>query len=55
MTTPESPKVSHIVATAFDMTTRKTFYFFPVMIFINDTTEADDEEQEDNRECNNHI
>ena len=42
MTTPESPKVSSIITTAFVMTTRKTFYFFPVMIFVNDTAEADD-------------
>lgn len=54
MATPESPKVSSIVATAFVMTTRKTFNFFPVMIFVNDTAEADDEEHEDNCK-HNHI
>lgn len=54
MTTPESPEISSIVATAFDMSSRKTFYFFPVMIFVNDTAEADDEEHEDNCK-HNHI
>ena len=54
MTTPESPKVSSIVTTAFIMTARKTFNFFPVMIFVKATTEADDEEHENNCK-HNHI
>ena len=54
MATPESPKVSHIVTCALIDTTRKSFEFFLVMIFVNDTTEADNEEQEYNCE-HNHI
>ena len=54
MTTPESPKVSHIISRAFIDTARKTFKFFLFMIFVNDTAEADDEEHEYNCK-HNHI
>lgn len=54
MATPESPEVSHIVTCAFVPTASDTFQFFLVMIFVNDTAEADDEEHEDNCK-HNHI
>lgn len=54
MATPESPEVSHIITCAFVPTTRDMFKIFNFHIFVNDTTEADDEEQEDNCK-HNHI
>ena len=54
MATPESPEISHIVKWTFIDTARKTFQFFLIMIFVNDSAEADDEEHEDNCK-HNHI